>query len=632
MCGIAGIISPKWDRRAREDAVARMVNRQQPRGPNARGFHNQGPTTLGMCRLAIIDPAHGHQPMVSSDERFSLIFNGTIYNYQELQAELAARGWIFKTKSDTEVLLAAYALDGAACLGTLRGMYAFAIWDAQAQTLFAARDSFGIKPLYYAQLPDGGLAFASELNALLASGHVSREIDPLSVSEYLAWFSVPAPRTIYRGIANLPPGHWLKVNAEGRCQTAAWDQLPAPTGSALITTNYHDFVHGLRHQLDDTIRAHRVADVPVGAFLSGGLDSTAIVGLMVKSGATQLKTFSLIFNEAEFSEQTSARLAAAAFGTEHHEELITGARVATDLPRILASFDQPTGDGINTYYASQMARQGGVTVALSGLGGDELFGGYPSFRDLPRLHRLLPAWRRVPRKLRAALVNQLRARPSTRARKLADFLAHARDLHELASLQRRVLPETARLALLAPEARAQARRLGPNHPMLDDFTSELMGADPFQIISAWELRTYLANVLLRDSDVFSMTHSLELRVPFVDRKLLAWLWAQPTHFKYNARSPKKALADATADLVPSAIRARHKQGFTLPFSRWLRAELRPFLHETFNSASLAACPWLDPITTAQVWTDYQKQKDDRAWSRVWTLAVLINFANRRSTP
>ena len=542
MCGIAGIISPKWDRRAREDAVARMVNRQQPRGPDARGFHNQGPTTLGMCRLAIIDPAHGHQPMVSSDERFSLIFNGTIYNYQELQAELAARGWIFKTKSDTEVLLAAYALDGAACLGTLRGMYAFAIWDAQAQTLFAARDSFGIKPLYYAQLPDGGLAFASELNALLASGHVSREIDPLSVSEYLAWFSVPAPRTIYRGIANLPPGHWLKVNAEGRCQTAAWDQLPAPTGSALITTNYHDFVHGLRHQLDDTIRAHRVADVPVGAFLSGGLDSTAIVGLMVKSGATQLKTFSLIFNEAEFSEQTSARLAAAAFGTEHHEELITGARVATDLPRILASFDQPTGDGINTYYASQMARQGGVTVALSGLGGDELFGGYPSFRDLPRLHRLLPAWRRVPRKLRAALVNQLRARPSTRARKLADFLAHARDLHELASLQRRVLPETARLALLAPEARAQARRLGPNPPMLDDFTSELMGADPFQIISAWELRTYLAKVLLRDSDVFSMTHSLELRVPFVDRTLLAWLWAQPTHFKYNARSPKKALA------------------------------------------------------------------------------------------
>ena len=343
MCGIAGIISPKWDRRAREDAVARMVNRQQPRGPDARGFHNQGPTTLGMCRLAIIDPAQGHQPMVSSDERFSLIFNGTIYNYQELQAELAARGWIFKTKSDTEVLLAAYALDGAACLGTLRGMYAFAIWDAQAQTLFAARDSFGIKPLYYAQLPDGGLAFASELNALLASGHVSREIDPLSVSEYLAWFSVPAPRTIYRGIANLPPGHWLKVNAEGRCQTAAWDQLPAPTGSALITTNYHDFVHGLRHQLDDTIRAHRVADVPVGAFLSGGLDSTAIVGLMVKSGANRLKTFSLIFNEAEFSEQTSARLAAAAFGTEHHEELITGARVATDLPRILASFDQPTG-------------------------------------------------------------------------------------------------------------------------------------------------------------------------------------------------------------------------------------------------------------------------------------------------
>ena len=461
MCGLAGIISAKLDRRTREDAVARMVHRQKHRGPDDRGCHDQGPATLGMCRLAIIDPTHGHQPMFSPDERFSLIFNGTIYNYRELQAGLAARGWIFQTQSDTEVLLAAYALDGAACLSTLRGMFAFAIWDAREQTLFAARDSFGIKPLYYAQLPDGGLAFASELNALLASGQVPREIDPLSVSEYLAWFSVPAPRTIYRGITNLPPGHWLKVNAEGRCQTAAWDQLPASSGSAPIATNYHDFVHGLRHQLDDTIRAHRVADVPVGAFLSGGLDSTAIVGLMVKSGATQLKTFSLIFNEAEFSEQTSARLAATAFGTEHHEALITGARVAADLPRILASFDQPTGDGINTYYASQMARQGGVTVALSGLGGDELFGGYPSFRDLPRLHRLLPAWRRVPRKLRAALINQLRARPNTRARKLADFLAHARDLHELASLQRRVLPETARLALLATLGLALALPLLP---------------------------------------------------------------------------------------------------------------------------------------------------------------------------
>jgi asparagine synthase (glutamine-hydrolysing) len=632
MCGIAGIVSARLDPALREAAVGRMVERQRHRGPDDRGICSSGPATLGMCRLAIIDPANGHQPMVSPDGRYRLIFNGAVYNYRELQPGLAARGWNFRTNCDTEVLLAAYALDGVASLARLRGMFSFAVWDGQEQKLFAARDPLGIKPLYYARLREGGVAFASELNALLASGQVPREIDPVSVSEYLAWFSVPAPRTIYRGIANLPPGHCLTVEAGGRVKTGPWWKLPAPTNPGRVATNYHDFVHGLRHQLEDSIRAHRVADVPVGAFLSGGMDSTAVVGLMARSGASRLKTFSLIFGEAGYSEQTSARLAANAFGTDHHEELITGARVAADLPRILASFDQPTGDGINTYYASQTARLGGVTVALSGLGGDELFGGYPSFRDLPRLRRLLPLWRKVPGRLRMKIIGGLRDRPGTRARKLADFLAHARDLHELASLQRRVLSETARLALLSPETRQFAQRLGPNHPMLDDFAFDLIGADEFQIVSAWELRTYMADVLLRDSDVFSMAHSLELRVPFVDRVLLEWLWPQPAHFKYDPRVPKRALADATADLVPAAIRHRRKQGFSLPFPRWMLAELRPFLEETFSPASLAACPWLEPAAAVQTWTDYKTSGDPRAWSRVWTLAVLIAFANRRPAP
>lgn len=625
------MVSLARDTSSREDAVNRMVARQQHRGPDDRGLHSDGPATIGMCRLAIIDPANGHQPMTSPDGRFSLVFNGAIYNYRALQAELALAGWNFRTNCDTEVLLAAYALYGKECLRRFRGMFAFAVWDAREKTLFAARDSLGIKPLYYARLPDSGVVFASELNALLAAGVVSREIDPTSVGEYLAWFSVPAPRTIYRGIANLPPGHSLSVDPAGRVKTGPWWQLPAPR-AVTIATNYQEFVHGLRHQLEDSIRAHRVADVPVGAFLSGGMDSTAVVGLMTRSGASRLKTFSIVFGEAGYSEQASARLVAETFGTEHHEELITGGRVAADLPRLLASFDQPTGDGINTFYASQAARAGGVTVALSGLGGDELFGGYPSFRDLPRLQRLLPWWRRLPGSLRRGLVERLRARPGARARKLADFLAHARDIHELASLQRRVLPEAARLELLAPEARAQAERLGPNHPMLEDFAFELIGADPFQVISAWELRTYMADVLLRDSDVFSMAHSLELRVPFVDRQLLEWLWPQRDWFKYDPRKTKRALADATADIVPAAIRNRRKQGFTLPFAHWMRAELRPFLDETFSNASLGACPWLQAAPVQQMWTDYKAGGDTRAWSRVWTLAVLIAFANRRSTP
>ena len=273
-----------------------------------------------------------------------------------------------------------------------------------------------------------------------------------------------------------------------------------------------------------------------------------------------------------------------------------------------------------------------MTVALSGLGGDELFGGYPSFRDLPRMNRLLPLWRRMPAGGRNRVIAYLRDRPDARSRKLADFLAHARDLHELASLQRRVLPESVRLPLLSPDVRSQTQRLGPNHPMLDDFAFELIGADPFQIISAWELRTYMADVLLRDSDVFSMAHSLELRVPFVDRVLLEWLWPQPAWFKYDPRRPKKALADATADLVPATIRNRRKQGFTLPFARWMLAELQPFLEETFSPVSLSGCPWLQPAEAVRMWQEYKVGRDPRAWSRVWTLAVLINFANRRPVP
>ncbi len=598
------------------------------RGPDDQGFHSEGDVTLGMCRLAIFDPANGHQPMRTPDGRFTIVFNGAIYNHQEFRAELESAGWTLRTRCDTEVLLALFATQGEACLSRLRGMFAFAVWDERERTLFAARDPLGIKPLYYARLPDAGLVFASELNGLLACGRVPREIDPAAVGEYLAWFSVPAPRTIYRGIANLPPGHCLMVNASGDVRTRAWWRLPTPVQTGRAAGNYQEFIHGLRYQLEDSIRAHRVADVPVGAFLSGGMDSTAVVGLMSRQGGPKLKTFSLVFGESGYSEQASARLAARTFGTEHHEDLLTGARVATDLPRILSACDQPTGDGINTYYASRLARASGVTVALSGLGGDELFGGYPSFRDLPRLQALIPWWRRVPASLRNTLIERLRARPGVRARKLADFLHHARDLHELASLQRRVLPEAKRLGLLTPEARRIAVRLGPNHPMLDDFAFELIGADSFQIISAWELRTYMADTLLRDSDVFSMAHSLELRVPFVDRVLLEWLWPQPAWFKYDRRHAKRALADATADLVPAAIRNRPKQGFALPFAQWMRAELKPFLDDTFSPSSFAACPWLDAPAATALWQNYLGGDDTRAWSRVWTVAMLIAFANR----
>ncbi len=630
MCGIAAVVSSTLSPEVRQDAVASMVRAQRHRGPDDEGVVSRGSATLGMARLAIIDPANGRQPMRT--DRHLLVFNGAIYNYRELQRELRAGGWEFRTDSDTEVLLAAYATWGAACLPRLRGMFAFAVWDERERTLFAARDPLGIKPLYYARLPDGGLVLASEVKVLLASGLIERAIDPAAVGDYLARFSVAAPRTIHVGVLILPPGHRLAFDAAARLDTGPWWHLPAARPAGEVPSDRAAFIRGLRAQLEDTIRAHQVADVPVGAFLSGGLDSSAVVGLMHRTGAARLRTFSVVFDDPAYSEAAAARAAAAAFGTEHHELLLTGARVAADLPRIVAACDQPTGDGINTYYASLAAREGGVKVALSGLGGDELFGGYPSFRQLPRLAAFLPAWRGLPASVRGAVVRALRRRPSARARKLADFLGAARDLHELASLQRRVLPEATRLALLAPEARELAERLGPHHPMLDDFVGDLLGADDFQVISAWELRTYMADVLLRDSDVFSLAHSLELRVPFVDTTLLAWLWPQPSAWKHDPAETKGALAEAVADVVPESIRRRRKQGFTLPFARWMRAELRPFLEECFSPAALARCPWLDAAAVARLWREFLHGHDPRAWSRVWTVAMLVAVAGRPAAP
>lgn len=605
-----------------------MIDRQRHRGPDDAGLVSGATTSIGMCRLAIFDPANGRQPMATADGRFQIVFNGAIYNHADLRRELEQRGRSFRTNCDTEVLLEAFAEWGAGALSRLRGMFAFAVLDARDGSLFIARDPLGIKPLYYAVLPGGAVVFASELNALFRSGLLPQEIDPVAVGDYLAWFAVPAPRTIYRFVSNLPPGHQLTVTAAGRVSHGAWWRMPEAK-PRVNAKSYGAFVEELRGRLEDTIRAHSLADVPVGAFLSGGLDSSAVVGLMSKLGGGHLKTFSLIFNEAEYSEHEPARLAAKAFGTEHHETVLTGERIAADLPRILATFDQPTGDGINTYYVSQAAKQGGVTVALSGLGGDELFGGYPAFRDMPRLARYLPIWRGLPAWARRRVVERLRA-GGARARKLADMLVSARDLHELCSLRRRVLSETVRVSLLAPEAARLALRQGPNHPMLDDFVFELAGADPIQIVSAWEMRTYMADVLLRDSDVFSMAHSLELRVPFVDKVFVEWWWNQPRAFRYNASRPKAALADAVADIMPSVIRTRRKQGFTLPYERWMRHELRPFLREMFSPPALSRCPWLDAPAAHAQWERFDRGEDPQNWPRVWTIAMLIGFANRPS--
>jgi asparagine synthase (glutamine-hydrolysing) len=595
------------------------------RGPDDSGIESRDEATLGMRRLSIFDPAHGHQPMSTPDGRWHLVFNGAIYNFRALRAELTDTH-SFKTECDTEVLLAALTKWGRGALPRLRGMFAFAAWDAHEHTLLLARDPFGIKPLYVHTTPAGDLLFASELNALLASGRVPADIEPQAVSDYLSWLSVPAPRTIYRHVQSLRAGD-LAVWHDGKLVITSYDTArdlltPAP-GSTPARTR-EEFTAGLREQLEDTVRAHVVADVPVGAFLSGGLDSTALVALMTRLGGARLKTFSIGFDEPGYSEAEDAAANARHLGSDHHAMVLTGERVAADLPGLLASLDQPTGDGINTYYASQAARAGGVTVALSGLGADELFGGYPSFNNTARLARWLPAWRAIP----AAIRHPLRARwdrGDTRARKLADTLRHGNTTAALALLQRRVFAESTRRSLLVPGVASDYAA----HPAESSLATDLRAADVFATVSIAEMRGYMADVLLRDSDVMSMRHSLELRVPFVDRPLVRWLAGQPTAFKYTPDRPKSTLSEAVADLLPPGLRTRKKRGFSLPYAQWMRGPLQSFLDDTFSPASVNNSGLFDAVAVQRHWRGFLEGHDTREWSRVWSLAILIAFVNRR---
>lgn len=599
------------------------------RGPDDSGIETHGIATLGSRRLAIFDPANGHQPMTTPNGRYTIVFNGAVYNFHGLRDELAAGGRAFRTNCDTEVLLAAWERWGEGCLSRLRGMFAFAVWDSQDQTLFLARDPFGIKPLYYRNDGDR-LLFASELNSLLSAGAFSAEIDAFSVSDYLAWSAVPAPWTIYNGVFSLQPGD-LAVFRRGRIDIRRmWSFRPAAEDVRPCSSRA-EFTRELRARLEDTIRAHTAADVPVGAFLSGGLDSAVVVGLMAQATGTRLKTFSLAFDEAEFSEAGPAEETARHFGTDHHTRILTGAEVAGGLEDFLAARDQPSGDGVNSYYVSQTARAGGVTVALSGLGGDELFGGYPSFQDVPRIARWLGPWGAMPAGVRARVVGRL-SRGGARRRKLADFLTHAHDIHEVNSMQRRVFPAAQVRSLLAADARAALGDRPAFHPELAELTADLQGLSAFEQVSAWELRTYMADVLLRDSDVMSMRHSLEMRVPFVDRPLYEWLSRQPTRWKDTPRQPKSALAAAVDDLLPEGLRGRRKQGFTLPFPVWIRGELRPFIEETFSRASVERSGLFSAEAAQALWSGYLAGTDNHKWSQPWNLAVLVNFVNRRLPP
>jgi asparagine synthase (glutamine-hydrolysing) len=621
MCGIAGIVDGRATGAARLERVQEMSCAMKHRGPDDRGHAiaraSVPAVVLAHRRLAIIDPsAAGHQPMRDGDVWIS--FNGEIYNYRELRAELRSLGHTFRTDTDTEVVLKAYAQWGAKCLQHLRGMFAFGLWDDRIRTLLLARDHIGVKPLYYWH-DAHSLVFASEVRALLASRLVPRQLNHRALHGYMAFGSVQDPQTLVQGVSSLQPGHMLIWTAE-RVKIDQYWSLPSPAHSPRLTVG--EVEESMKAHLIDAVRSQLVGDVPVAAFLSGGIDSTAIVALMRLGGAQDIRTVSVVFDEPTYDERAFSRRAARAFGTEHHELILTSHDVARGLPDALAAYDQPSMDGLNTYFVSQVTRREGLSVALSGLGGDEVFGGYGGHaRQLlaeraNSVVRLLP---RVPRELIAVGLSKLARTESLR--RFADLLATKRHPY---FLTRQVFNRAQINALLLPAFSNCRTSWEPER--FDALERASHDTDAVTRTSAFELGTYMLSMLLRDADQMSMAHALEVRVPLLDHRLVEFVFSLPGRLRLDDTIPKPLLTEPLRTELPRECVYRAKQGFELPFEGWLRGALYDQMRDSFLQADSSNAEPFERAALAQTWNSFEGGR--LRWSRVWSIFVLRDWLAR----
>jgi asparagine synthase (glutamine-hydrolysing) len=576
MCGIAGIhayldVAPRVDR----GELVRMNERMVARGPDGNGLwvNEEGRIGFGHVRLAIIDLSEGGaQPMHASDGRLTITFNGEIYNYRELRAELQGRGRIFRSESDTEVLLQLYAEYGAAMVSRLRGMFAFGLWDADRRTLLLARDPLGIKPLYWAD--DGWtLRFASQAKALLAGGVVSRDPDPAGIVGFHLFGSVPEPFTVWRSIQSLPAGTMLTVDATGPgILQRYYDVAAALSERATPSAAAGDARARVAEAVRDSVRHHLVADVPVAVFLSAGIDSGALLGTMAGLGVRDITAVTLGFQEFEGLALDEAPLAAevaARYGARHIVRTVDRAEFERDLPAMMDAMDLPTIDGINTWFVAKAAREAGIKVALSGLGADECFGGYPSFTDVPRsVHWLrpvswLPGLGALARwGLSRAVAAGLRLHPKT-----AGVLQYGGTWAGAYLLRRGVYMPWELEEVLDPAlVREGLRRLAPLSRIAAAIQTGRSLGD-FDRVAALETSLYMRNQLLRDADWAGMAHGVEIRVPFVDPFFLA---ALPPGAVLAGMNAKDAIAEVPDPPLPDSVRHRRKTGFSTPHGRWLQ--------------------------------------------------------------
>jgi asparagine synthase (glutamine-hydrolysing) len=605
MCGIAGVLATSGmttgDARARLET---MRDAQQHRGPDDSGVMWSDALHAGIAasRLAIRDlsPA-GHMPMCVDD--VWIAYNGEVYNADALRSELAGRGHSFKSHSDTEVILRGYLTWGEDVVHRLRGMFAFGILDTRRQQLVLARDPLGIKPLYYTQR--GAFAFASELRAFVNSRAIEARIDETALSAYLQLGSIPAPLTVYADVAALRPGHIATLPIDDPRKISVRGYWPAASSKQTSVAD-------VEAALFDAVRSHLVSDVPVGAFLSGGLDSSSVVAIAAPQASEQLRTCSIAFESAAHNEAIYARAVAKAFGTDHYERVVTRDDFMRALPTFFDVIDQPSIDGFNTYFVSETARQAGLTVALSGLGGDELFGGYPSFDGVPRLMRALKVARAAGGVATRALTTVAR---SDRWRKVA------------AAAGRPVTAASSFLVYRGLFTRAEVETLLPNaqHFDAEAYVAERAGPAGGAIkswVSRAELGTYTASQLLRDCDVTSMAHSLELRVPLLDTRLVEAVHALPPEQRFVRGRNKALLRDIMAKRLPAVVlERRDRQGFSFPMREWLGNAIpqrfdAPAM-QRFNQRALAD-------------VSARFRSGHTHWSRIWSLMALNEWSRRTS--
>ena len=619
MCGINGIVSLTAEADNYSVHIDRMNAALAHRGPDDAGVYSDGRATLGHRRLSVIDLSDaGHQPMTSADGRFVIVFNGEIYNFRDLRARL---DYPFRSRSDTEVLLAAWQTWGPQCLDRLIGMFAFAVWDREAGKLHLVRDRLGKKPLYYFR-DDLHIVFSSEVRGIAASGLYQPGLNPDAVVDYLRYQTVHQPYTLLKDIRLLPAAHRLSVRGGEERFHRYWFPL-GQTGDRKAGLDGETAKRCIHDAFQRAVERRLVADVPFGAFLSGGIDSSAVVAMMSRL-IGRVSTFSISFAEDEFSEARYARIVADKYRTYHHDIRLTAENFLDLLPEALDRMDHPSGDGPNTYVVAKVTREAGITMALSGLGGDELFAGYPVFADSLRLERA-SGLNIIPRPARVAAGRIVRGLiPGIGSAKVAAVLAQPH-VSAMATypLYRQVFLDD-QIAELLGRADLPSNRL---ERMLTELNQEdaFRNAGLLSRLAVAEMASYMQHVLLRDTDQMSMAHALEVRIPFLDHELVELVLSLPDELRM-ARPPKRLLVESLGDLLPAEIVNRPKVGFTLPYAEWMKTSLREFCEAHLRR--LAGRTLFNGTAVLRRWRDFLQGRPNVTWSRIWLLVVLEHWLER----